>query len=182
MVSEHNIGVMVTVSKDSEAFIDLTSLEGLRKDHSDTDRPEDYDGIRLKRVLAYAVDVICIFLIGIVASTVAVLMGIITLGLLTPILALGLAMIPLAYHTLTIGSHWHATIGMRLFNIEVCLKNGDYPDYVTAFFHAGIFYLTVAITSSLVLLLSLFNPRGSLLHDYLTNSIVRQQRSSKGDL
>ncbi|MBL4906031.1 MAG: RDD family protein [Sneathiella sp.] len=172
----------MTVSKDSETFINLSSLEGIKEHHSGTDRPEDYDGIRLKRMLAYAVDFICIFLIGIVASTVAVFMGIITLGLLTPILALGLAMIPLAYHTLTIGSQWHATLGMRLFNIEVCLKNGDYPDYITAFFHAGIFYLTIAITSSLVLLISLFNPRGSLLHDYLTNSIVRQQRSSRGDL
>lgn len=164
------------MTKNSETLITLSSLEDVQTPPTETDIPGDYEGIRFKRMLAYAVDVICIFLIGVVASTIAVLMGIITFGLLTPILTLGLAMIPLAYHTITVGSHWNATLGMRLFDIEVCLKNGAYPDYMTAFLHALIFYLTMALTSSLILLVSLFNPRGSLLHDYLTNSIVRQQR------
>lgn len=170
------------MTKNSETLIELSSLEGLSKRSSEADRPGDYDGIRMKRILAYTVDIVCIFGIGVVASTVAALMGIITFGLLTPLLALALALIPLAYHTVTIGSQWHATLGMRLFDIEVCLKNGDYPDYATAFIHSAIFYFTVAITSSFILLVSLFNSKGSLLHDYLTSSLVRQRKETKNNI
>lgn len=161
------------MTKTGETLINLSSLERMKGRSTSSDRPQNYDGIRLKRMMAYIVDVVCIFIIGVIASTVAALIGIITFGLLSPILVICLAVIPLAYHTLTIGSHWHATLGMKLFDLEVCLDNGDYPDYATAFFHAGIFYVTMAITSSLILILSLFNARGRLLHDYLTNSIVR---------
>ncbi len=164
------------MTKNGETLINLSSLEEMKGQSTSTDHPEDYDGIRLKRMFAYIVDVVCIFIIGVIASTIAALIGIITFGLLSPILVICLATIPLAYHTLTIGSEWHATLGMKLFDIEVCLKDGEYPDYVTAFFHSGIFYLTMAITSSLILILSLFNARGSLLHDYLTNSVVRLKR------
>lgn len=164
------------MTKNGETLINLSSLEGMKGQSASTDHSQNYEGIRLKRMMAYIVDVVCIFIIGVIASTVAALIGIITFGLLSPILVICLAAIPLAYHTLTIGSEWHATLGMKLFDIEVCLKNGDYPDYMTAFLHSGIFYLTMAITSSLILILSLFNSRGSLLHDYLTNSVVRLKR------
>ncbi len=170
------------MTKNSETLIELSSLSSEKERTTFSDHADDYDGIRIKRMFAYAVDVVCIFVIGAAASAVAVLMGILTFGLLTPILALALAMVPLAYHTLTIGSPWHATIGMRLFDIEVVLKNGEYPDYVTSFLHAGIFYFTMALTSSLILLVSLFNPQGRLLHDYLTNSVVRLSRTPRGGL
>ncbi len=100
-------------------------------------------------------------------------MGIVTFGLLSPILAVGLALIPLAYHTLTIGSERNATIGMRIMDIEVYLYSGKDPDYLTAFIHSGLFYASLALTSSLILLISIFNDKGRLLHDYLTSSGVR---------
>lgn len=147
-----------------------------------SENSDDFDAIRFRRLIAYAIDVVCIFFISIIAAVVATLMGIVTLGLLSPVLAVGLMLVPLAYHTLTIGSAMNATVGMRFMGLEVYLYSGDKPDYLTALIHSGLFYFTVALTSSLILLVSLFNPRGRLLHDYLTNSGIRRADSLKSDL
>ncbi|WP_025899786.1 RDD family protein [Sneathiella glossodoripedis] len=166
------------MSSDQNSSIQLTSLNGTDKDHSFSTSSDDFDGIRIKRLVAYAIDVVCIACLGFIATIIATLMGIVTFGLLSPILAVGLALVPIAYHTITIGSEWNATIGMRVMGIEVYLYSGEKPDYLTAFIHSGLFYASLALTSSLILLVSLFNDKGRLLHDYLTNSGVRRVRSS----
>ena len=51
---------------------------------------------------------------------------------------------------------------------------GGPPDYLIAFIHAAIFYLSVAATSSLILLVSLFNPRGRCLHDFVIDVVIRR--------
>jgi len=160
-----------------EPAIHLAPLGDSDSYDANTGRFEAFDGIRSRRFIAYMIDVICIFFISILATIGAILLGIVTLGLLSPILALGLMLVPLAYHTLTIGSHWNATFGMRLMGLEVYLYSGEEPDYLIALAHSTLFYFTMALTSSLILLVSLFNPRGRLLHDYLTNSGVRRARS-----
>ncbi|MCG8492220.1 MAG: RDD family protein [Sneathiellales bacterium] len=157
--------------KQSDPAFDL-SLQSDRPKSSENLQSFSYGGIRAKRIFAYVVDVICIGILAFAASIVASLLGIITLGLLSPILALLLACVPVAYHTATIGGPWHATVGMRLFGIEVSLNDGRKPDYITAFVHSALFYFTMALTSMLILLVSIFNPQGKLLHDYLTNSTV----------
>jgi uncharacterized RDD family membrane protein YckC len=161
------------VASDKDTSIQLSSLGGAGTDQSFKQTQDDFDGIRLKRLFAYAIDVICIACIGFVATIIATLMGIVTFGLLTPVLAVGLALVPLAYHTLTIGSERNATIGMRMMGLEVYLYSGEDPDYLTAFIHSGLFYASLALTSSLILLISIFNDKGRLLHDYLTSSGVR---------
>lgn len=158
------------MTKSSNPIFKLSPMDN-DKTPSD-DYIENFDGIRMKRVLAYIVDVVCIFFLGVAASTVAALLGVISFGLLSPLLVLALALVPLAYHTLTIGSHWNATVGMRLFDLEVRLNTSEHPDYIAALIHATIFYFTMAFTSFLILLVSIFNPRGRLLHDYLTNCTV----------
>ncbi|OUR76387.1 hypothetical protein A9Q83_14530 [Alphaproteobacteria bacterium 46_93_T64] len=165
-----------------EPVINLSSLGGGRDRKIHEDNLDDFDAIRFRRLCAYAIDVVCIFFIGIAATIVATLMGIVSLGLLSPILAVGLMLVPLAYHTVTIGSELNATIGMRFMGLEVYLYSGDEPDYLTALIHSGLFYFSMAVTSSLILLLSLFNSKGRLLHDYLTNSGVRLAKQSKEDL
>lgn len=159
---------------ENKSSIQLSSLGNNRSSRLHDENLEDFSGIRMRRVIAYAIDVVCIFFIGIAATFIATVMGIVTLGLLSPILAVALALIPLAYHTLTIGSHWNATFGMRVMELEVYIHDDAEPDYLTALIHSGLFYATMTLTSSLILLVSLFNPRGRLLHDYLTNSGVRR--------
>lgn len=161
--------------KQSDPAFDLT-LQSDSPKSSGTFQSFSFSGIRAKRIFAYIVDVICISILAFAAGLVASLLGIITLGLLSPILALLLACVPIAYHTATIGGPWNATVGMRLFGIEVSLNDGRKPDYVTAFVHSALFYFTMALTSMLILLVSIFNPQGKLLHDYLTNSTVHNSK------
>lgn len=165
------------MSNSNGPLVELSPLDsrGKAKGMSpDSFNPEDFEAIRLRRIFAYAIDVICIALITFAAAVVATLLGVITFGLLSPILLLILALIPLSYHTLLIGGPGNATLGMRLINIRMERINGDKPDYLIAFIHAVLFYLSIGVTSSLILLVSLFNPRGRLLHDYLLDTVVRR--------
>ncbi|MZR31072.1 RDD family protein [Sneathiella litorea] len=158
-------------------LIDLSPIEGndqKRRPASDIFNPDDYESIRLRRIFAYAIDVLCIAVISVAAAFAATLIGVITLGVLTPLLVLILAAIPLIYHTLLVGGPGNATIGMRFMNIRMERMDGGAPDYLVALIHAAIFYFTLAATSSLILLVSLFNPRGRLLQDYLVNTVIRR--------
>ncbi|MEH6526882.1 MAG: RDD family protein [Sneathiella sp.] len=135
---------------------------------------DDYESIRLRRIFAYFIDVVCIAIVTIIAIFVSTILGIISFGILTPLLVIVLALVPLAYHTFLVGSDWNATIGMRFMNIRMELDNGGNPDYMVAFLQAALFYFSVAVTSSLILLVSLFNPRGRCLHDYVTSTVIRR--------
>ena len=158
-------------------LVDLSPLDRGHKTRgmsSDSFNPDDFEAIRLRRIFAYAIDVVCIAIITFIATVVATLLGVISFGLLSPLLVLILALIPLSYHTLLVGGPGSATLGMRFMNVRMERMNGDKPDYLVAFIHAVLFYLSVGVTSSLILLVSLFNPRGRLLHDYLLDTVVRR--------
>ncbi len=158
-------------------LIELSSLEGnshKSRPASDAFNPDDYEAIRLRRIFAYAIDVLCIAVISVAATFAATLIGVITFGVLTPLLVLILAAIPLGYHTLLVGGPGNATLGMRFMNVRMERMNGEAPDYLIALIHAALFYFTVAATSSLILLISLFNPRGRMLHDYLVDTVIRR--------
>lgn len=134
--------------------------------------PECYHGVALKRVLAYFVDVVIIAAILGVAALVFVVAGILTLGLLTPVLFAVFALIPLGYHTLLIGGPRSATIGMRAFGLEVRSLTLGHPDYVQALVQTAIFYLSVGLTAWLILIIALFNPRRRTLHDFIAGTVV----------
>ncbi|MDF2366504.1 RDD family protein [Sneathiella sp.] len=158
-------------------LIELSALEEKGRQGrtaSNTFNPDDYESIRLRRIFAYAIDVVCIAVISVIATFAATLIGVISFGVLTPLLVLILAAIPLGYHTLLVGGPWNATFGMRFMNVRMERINGDAPDYLIALIHAALFYFTVAATSSLILLVSLFNPRGRMLHDYLVDTVIRR--------
>lgn len=108
-------------------------------------------------------------------KVMAAILGVLSFGLLTPLLVLVIALTPLVYHTYLVGSEKSATLGMRFMNIKVRTMDGRQPDYATAFLHCLIFYVTMFLTSGLVLLVSLFTRNGRCLHDLLTNSHVVQE-------
>ncbi len=131
-----------------------------------------FDGVILRRIVGYFVDVLLITLLtGLIVSSFWVL-GVLTFGLLSPFFALLVLLVPWGYHTLFIGGRAAATPGMRLFGLEVRRLDGGRPGYLLAGLLTAIFYVTVTFTSSLVLLVALFNPRGRTLHDILCGTVV----------
>jgi len=131
------------------------------------DRPELFEGIILKRVVAYLVDVL--LLLGVMAFMWVLV--VLTLGLLGGVAAMLTPFIPLAYHTLLIGGRDSATLGMRMTGIHVRRLDGGVPGYPQAALLTLLFYASMALTG-LLLIVALFNERGRCLHDYLSGTIT----------
>lgn len=130
-------------------------------------RPDLFEGVVLKRVLAYLIDVA--ILIGVTAFLW--LLVVLTFGLLATIAGVLTPLIPLAYHTLLIGGRDSATIGMRMTGIQVRTLAGGHPDYPQAALQTLLFYATMALTG-LLLVVALFNDRGRCLHDWLSGTVT----------
>lgn len=139
--------------------------------------PEYYDGVPLKRVFAYLIDVVLIaILVGVVAVGFIVL-GILSFGLLLPVLWPLLGLVPIAYHTLLIGGPDGATLGQRWMGLEVRSITGARPNYLQAFIQTALFYVSVALTSFLILLVVIFTDRNRAVHDFLAGTVVVNRRT-----
>lgn len=139
------------------------------------DRPEHFHGLARRRVLAYLADLAVLWLIGVAIWGVFAILIAGSLGLLFPVvmpLYALVPLIPLAYHTLLIGGRRSSTIGMRLFDIEMRSWTGERPQYLQAFIGAALFYLTVALTAGIILLVGVFNRRRRLAHDLLSGMVA----------
>lgn len=138
------------------------------EDAHDIDDPTLFEGVLVRRVLAYAIDV------GILLGVAAFLWALVvlTLGLLWGVALLLTPVIPLAYHTTLIGGRDSATFGMRLLGLQVRRLDGGRPDLAQAFVQTALFYASVGLTSMLILLVALFNDRGRCLHDWLSGTVV----------
>lgn len=134
--------------------------------------PELFEGVLWRRAFAYLIDLFCIAAIMIAAIVPFVMLSVMSLGLLAPGLWFIFGLIPLAYHTLLVSSPWAATLGMRVFDIQLRSWNGERPIFLQALAHAALFYLTIALTGTLILLIALLNRRKRTLHDMLTGMLM----------
>ncbi|MHA1553937.1 MAG: RDD family protein [Alphaproteobacteria bacterium] len=134
----------------------------------DPDRqPELFDGVLAKRIVAFFVDVIVIFLLMIPAMVIVGILGIVTLGigfLLFPPL---FVIVALAYVALTLGGPRSATVGMRMTAIEMRTWSGQKMFPLLAIMHALVFWFSIAVLTPLILLVGLFTKRRQMLHDLL---------------
>jgi uncharacterized RDD family membrane protein YckC len=134
--------------------------------------PSRFEGLLWRRAAAYVVDLgILLLLLALYYMALAIL-SVATLGLLTPLLILVGSVIPAAYHTLTIGGPASATVGMRVFKVQVRTWAGGKPGYLQALLHTVVFYLSLSLTSGLILLWPLFSNRRRCLHDLLCGTVV----------
>ena len=133
--------------------------------------PEYYQGVLIRRVFAYWIDLVCIGLLIALAWVVLWMLAIASLGLLSPLLLI-LGLIPVLYHTLTIGGPHSATPGMRIAGVDVRSWTGERPGYLQAFVQTILFYVTVYPTWSLVLLIALLDRRRRTLHDMIAGTLV----------
>jgi uncharacterized RDD family membrane protein YckC len=134
-------------------------------------RPDFYDGVVLRRSIAYLIDGFILFLIGIILTIGLSIFGIITFGLgfhLFPLLSI----VPIAYSTLLIGGPHSATFGMRLMDVQVRSWGGERPNLLQALVMTLLFYATIAITWFFGLLVVFFNSRHRTAHDFLAGTVV----------
>mgnify|MGYP001187545536 FL=1 len=134
--------------------------------------PELYDGVIWRRVAAYAIDLAILALIGAAVWVALNVVGLLSFGLLMPLVGPAMALVPIAYHGLLVGGASSATIGMRLLGLQVRTVTGAQPSICQAVLMAVLFYTTVGLTGSLILLVSLFNERRRTVHDFLSGMVV----------
>jgi uncharacterized RDD family membrane protein YckC len=134
--------------------------------------PELYQGLLWRRAAAYIFDLFCIGVICAVAWVVFGMLSLLSFGLLGPALWFAFGLIPLAYHTLLIAGPRSATLGMRLFDVEMRSWDGERPMFLQALIQTVAFYVSVGATCSLILLFAFFNRRRRTLHDVLAGVVA----------
>jgi uncharacterized RDD family membrane protein YckC len=160
----------VSVSKDDEQYGGARAWSGEAPDALAS--PGLYDGIRVKRLAAYAIDLVIIAVLLTAVWVIGIFFVAVTFGLLAPVLTLATALVPLAYHTALIGGPANATVGMRVMDLRVVAWNGNRPGYAQAALQTVLFYVSMAVATFLVLAVSFFNPRGRCLHDLLAGTVT----------
>jgi uncharacterized RDD family membrane protein YckC len=135
-------------------------------------QPELYAGLLRRRIAAYVIDVVCIAAIAVVLWIAFAVLTVLSFGLLGPVLWFGFALIPLGYHTLLLSGPRSATLGMRCFDLELWSMTGERPGFLQALAQTALFYLTVGLTCSLILLVALINRRKRTLHDLLAGTVM----------
>lgn len=140
---------------------------------------ELYRGVALKRAIAYLIDLLVIGFFLLMAAIVLTVIGVLTFGLLHPLLITIYALIPFCYHTLLLGGPSHATLGMRIMGVEMRSLTIGRPDYLQAAVQTVLFYLSIAIFSP-ILLWALFDSRRRMLHDILAGTYVVNRHAAAG--
>ena len=134
--------------------------------------PELYEGVLWRRSFAYLVDLVFIAFIGAGVWLVFAVLWLLSFGLLGPLLWFLFGLVPLAYHTLLLSGPRSATLGMRCFDVELRSITGERPSFMQALIQTALFYITIGLTCSLILLVALFNRRRRTLHDFLAGTVM----------
>jgi uncharacterized RDD family membrane protein YckC len=101
-------------------------------------------GVLGRRVIAYAVDLVVIFVLLILLKIAIAILGLITFGLGWVLFGL-LPLTAIAYNAVTISGHAQATIGMRMMGVRVVdATTGGPVSLLQAAVHALLFYVAVS--------------------------------------
>ena len=134
--------------------------------------PELFDGVLLRRAMAYVVDCAIIVLIALGVMIVGLIAGIVTLGVGWLALPVVVPVAILAYYAATLGSPMRATVGMRALDIVLTPARGRPLDGWMILVHPLLFWLTVWISWPFSILFALFTPRRQMLHDLIVGTLM----------
>lgn len=135
-------------------------------------RPELFEGVLSKRLIAFLIDALLIVALMIPAALVVLVLGIFTLGLAWFLFPALFAIVALGYVGFTLGGPASATVGMRMSGLEMRTWSGAPMFFLLAVMHALVFWFSVGLLTPLILLVGLFTRRRQLLQDLLLGTVV----------
>jgi uncharacterized RDD family membrane protein YckC len=138
-------------------------------------RPELFEGVVARRVIAFVIDFVILSVPVVFVSMFIFVIGIVTLGLGFFFYALlwpAMVVWAVCYYGMTLGSPASATIGMRVMDIEMRTWYGAPAYFLLGAVHAVVFWITVSALTPFILLVFLFNERRRCLHDMLVGTVV----------
>ncbi|MEJ2624747.1 MAG: RDD family protein [Pseudolabrys sp.] len=148
-------------------------------------RPELFEGVLARRVIAFVIDFVILAVPVILAAMFIFAFGIVTLGLgwaLYWLLPPGTVIWALVYFGTTLGSNASATLGMRVVDLEMRTWYGAPAYFVLGAVHAIVFWISLSVLTPFVLLVAFFNDRRRLLHDILLGTVVINNPARAGYL
>jgi uncharacterized RDD family membrane protein YckC len=131
-----------------------------------------YDGVRTRRIVAFAIDYLIVGLLTIPFAILVLLLGLLTFGLGWALFGVLVPMVAILYVWNTLGGSSQATTGMKLMGIRLDRLDGRRIDGMTAVVHSVLFWAGNVILTPLVLLVTLFADRKRTLHDLLLGTVV----------
>jgi uncharacterized RDD family membrane protein YckC len=135
-------------------------------------QPELFDGVLSRRIVAFCVDAVLVFVLTLPVVLMLALLGFVTFFLSWLLIGPSFGLVALAYVALTLGGPASATVGMRLAGVEMRTWSGAPLFPLLAVMHALVFWISVAVLTPLILLLGLFTYRRQLLHDLLLGVVM----------
>jgi uncharacterized RDD family membrane protein YckC len=135
-------------------------------------RPELFDAVLSRRIVAFIVDAILIVVLLIPAALLVFIAGLVTFGLGWFLYGPLFALVALAYVAVTLGGRNSATVGMRFAGIEMRTWSGGPMFPLLAIMHAILFWFSIGVLTPLILLVGLVTYRRQLLHDLLLGVVV----------
>lgn len=161
----------------AEHKLPAISLDGLSggnsaPSHDPLLHPELYDGVALRRVLAFCLDMLILGTVLAIAWTAALALLVLSLGLIAVPMALGSLVLVVLYDVMTVGGPASATPGMQVFGLKTINWAGGRPDNVQALLMSIVFWALFVPTSGLAAAVALFNPRWRCAHDFLSGIVV----------
>lgn len=134
--------------------------------------PELFEGVLVRRVMAYLLDVAILVAVATMVGVVSVILGFFTLGIPWLLLPILIPAIILGYYAVTLGSPMRATIGMSVFDIVLVPARGYPLDGWKILIHPIVFWITVWIAWPISLAVALFTPRQQMVQDLVTGTIM----------
>jgi uncharacterized RDD family membrane protein YckC len=133
---------------------------------------ELFDGVLLRRVLAYLIDLAFLVAIASIIGVVGMVLGFFTFGLAWLALPVVIPLAILGYYAATLGSPMRATVGMSLFDLVLTPTRGVPLDGWRILIHPVVFWITVWVAWPLSLAFALFTPRQQMFHDYVAGTLM----------
>lgn len=134
--------------------------------------PELFDGVLMRRVIAYCIDVAIMGALVLAVSIVGGILGFLTFGLAWAALVFVVPGVIVVYYAATLGSSRRATVGMQLMDIVLTPTRGQPLDGWMAVLHAGLFWITFWISWPVSILFALFTPRRQMIHDLIVGTLM----------
>src|ERR1700682_2840803 len=138
-------------------------------------QPELFRGVLTRRVFAFLIDLVVLFVPVILAYIFIAVFGLITLGLgwlLFWLVWPATVVWALIYYGSPLGGPHSATMGMRVMDLELRTWYGAPSYFVLGAMHAVLFWISISVRSPLLLLVGLLNARRRLLHDVVLGTVV----------
>lgn len=134
-------------------------------------QPQFYDGVAIKRLLAWLVDTVLIVLVAVAILPFTAFTGVFFFPFL-------LLVVGFVYRTTTLAGG-SATWGMRFFSIEFRTMHGERFDLGTAFAHTLGYTISIAMFPAQVvsIILMLTTSRGQGLTDHVLGTVAMNRRS-----